>query len=370
DAPATYTATFLIEDEIVVDTSPAGLQLVVGGVTATAPYAFYCPRGASRTVEASSPQGTGGVRYTFASWSDGGARNHTIGCFAPANLTAAFGTEFQITLATFPVGLDVLLNGTTVTTPQSFWWPIGSAHGLDATTPQGTGGTRDVFLSWSDSGPRAHSVTATEPTSLTASFQVQYQLSVSTSRGAAFCDVVGCWYDAGGTATFAVDSTIVGGTPGTRYRFTGWAGDSTSTYSPGAILMNGPKSVTAEWQTEYLLTVESSYGTPTGGGWYAVDSTATASVESTASANGTTYRFAGWTGDATSASASFGVTMDGPKTVRATWESAPPPAPSNAFGEFLPWIAILAVVLVLIVLFLWRRRRKEGDETPTLSPPT
>ena len=250
DAPATYTATFLIEDEIVVDTSPAGLQLVVGGVTATAPYAFYCPRGGSRTLEASSPQGSGGMRYTFASWSDGGARNHTIGCFVPADFTAMFGTEYQVTLATSPPGLQVLLNGTTVTTPQSFWWPMGSMHGLDVVTPQGAGGTRNVFLSWSDSGAGAHSVTATEPATLTAAFQVQYQLSVGTPRGAASCDIVGCWYDAGVTAAFAVDATILSGATGTRYRFTGWAGDSTSSYSPGAILMDGPKAVTAEWQTE------------------------------------------------------------------------------------------------------------------------
>ena len=81
--PKTVTLTF--------QSAPAGLQLVVGDATGTAPFNRTVIQGSTNTVSAISPQVVGGTTYTFASWSDGGAATHVITAgTADATLTATF----------------------------------------------------------------------------------------------------------------------------------------------------------------------------------------------------------------------------------------------------------------------------------------
>jgi hypothetical protein len=62
-----------------VTTNPPGLQVIVDGATYTAPKGFSWVPGTSHTLSVESPQsGATGVRYRYASWSDGGERGHTI----------------------------------------------------------------------------------------------------------------------------------------------------------------------------------------------------------------------------------------------------------------------------------------------------
>jgi len=55
-------------------TRPAGLQLVAGGITFTAPQTFVSWKNYRITISAPSPQGT----HRYRSWSDRGRRTHTI----------------------------------------------------------------------------------------------------------------------------------------------------------------------------------------------------------------------------------------------------------------------------------------------------
>src|SRR5208283_1875155 len=55
-----------------------GLAVVVDGVTLTSPQAFDWAVGTSHTISAASLQGSGGTRYVFTSWSDGGGQTHSI----------------------------------------------------------------------------------------------------------------------------------------------------------------------------------------------------------------------------------------------------------------------------------------------------
>jgi len=134
--------------------------------------------------------------------------------------------------------------------------------------------------------------------------------------------------------------------------------------------MDGPKTVVAMWRTEHLLTILSDHGDPQGGGWHTENEAVAVSVESTITANGSTYRFTGWSGDATSSDASVSVTMDGPKTIRASWEAVPPS--QGVLGSLLVWLVLIAVLILIIVFFLWRRRRREEEPpaAPPESPPT
>jgi uncharacterized repeat protein (TIGR01451 family) len=72
-------------------TSPTGLQLAVGSTVQAAPFSRAVIIGSSNSVSAPSPQSLSGSSYEFSSWSDGGARSHTI--VAPAT-PASFGATY------------------------------------------------------------------------------------------------------------------------------------------------------------------------------------------------------------------------------------------------------------------------------------
>jgi uncharacterized protein (TIGR03437 family) len=61
-----------------VATHPAGLPVVVDGVTYDSPHEFDWPAGTLHIIEAPGQAGSGTVRYTFAHWSDGGGRVHQV----------------------------------------------------------------------------------------------------------------------------------------------------------------------------------------------------------------------------------------------------------------------------------------------------
>src|SRR5204862_521142 len=66
----------------------------------------------------------------------------------PANVTALA----RMTVTTNPPGLSITVDGLSLIAPQSFNWAPGSSHTIGATSPQGSGGSREVFASWSDGG--------------------------------------------------------------------------------------------------------------------------------------------------------------------------------------------------------------------------
>ena len=77
----------------------------------------------------------------------------------------AFVTKLQLptTVATNPSGLAIVVDGVTLTSPQAFDWAPGTTHTIGAVSPQGSGGTRYVFTSWSDNGGQTHSIVASSP---------------------------------------------------------------------------------------------------------------------------------------------------------------------------------------------------------------
>lgn len=109
----------------------------------------------------------------------------------------------------------------------------------------------------------------------------------------------------------------------TRYFFQNWSdgGDQTHT-----VTVNQTMTITANYATQYLLTVESEYGNPQGGGWYDAGATAYFSVESEIeSSPDSRHSFSSWTG---SGSGSYSgtvreasVTMNGPIVETANWST-------------------------------------------------
>ncbi|MDF2454930.1 MAG: hypothetical protein K0R51_923 [Cytophagaceae bacterium] len=87
---------------ITLATNPAGLAVKLDGSSVTAPYTFTGVSQIRRELEVLSPQTLNGVTYVFSSWSDGGARAHTISTPA-ANST--FTANFVQSTGIVPGGI-------------------------------------------------------------------------------------------------------------------------------------------------------------------------------------------------------------------------------------------------------------------------
>ncbi len=149
----------------------------------------------------------------------------------------------------------------------------------------------------------------------------QYYLNVSTNYGSA---TGSGWYDTGAKAQAILSNGEIDQGPGTRLMFTGWGGDASGTaLTSSAIVMDKPKAAVANWNTQYLLTVNSDPQNVTGltgSGWYNSGSQASFSAPLISPANSNSrLRFDHWTGDSPAQSATGTVTMSGPKAVVARY---------------------------------------------------
>ncbi|UCE09878.1 MAG: hypothetical protein JSW61_13040, partial [Candidatus Thorarchaeota archaeon] len=125
----------------------------------------------------------------------------------------------------------------------------------------------------------------------------------------------------------SLSSGVVPGDAGIRHVFINWSGNATGTdYSQSDdILMNSPMNVTATWQTEYYLAVETAHSTPSGEGWYAAGAEAHAGLDEAVVDGdaGQRFVFTNWAGDAsgTDHAESDVIVMESPKNATAVWKT-------------------------------------------------
>ncbi len=222
-------------------------------------------------------------------------------------------------------GTQVRVDGISYTAPFTANWEIGSTHELSTLSPQTFDGKRYIFESWSDQGAQNHSVSATQPTTFTAKFAAQYYLSIQSDYG----NPQGSgWYNAGTTAYFSVDSSLVEGST-TKHNFVSWAGSGSGSYSGAlrktSVLMNAPITELANWSTLYYVDIISSQGYPYGTGWYLSGSAVSFGVDSTTITHSDAYyQFRSWTGSGsgsyTGTNPRVTITVAGPITEQAKWE--------------------------------------------------
>lgn len=119
-----------------------------------------------------------------------------------------------------------------------------------------------------------------------------------------------------GKYTLTAKSDIT--TPNAIYKFLRWSDGSTA--NPKIISVRENTEITAIYSAQYLLRVESQYGTISGSGYYPEGTNVPISVSPT-SIGGILVdkNFGGWSGDTTTASSSANMMMDSPKSVKAIW---------------------------------------------------
>jgi uncharacterized repeat protein (TIGR02543 family) len=235
------------------------------------------------------------------------------------------------TVTTNPEGRQVVIDGTSYTAPQTFSWTVGSSHTLSVSSPQsGTTGTQYVYASWSDGGAQTHTITLpSSSTTYTANFTTQYTLttSVGSSGGGTVSPSGTNWYNSG-------QSVQITATADPGYSFSNWSGNLSGSTNPTSITMNGPKSVVANFtQNQYTLTINIS---PANSGSVLKNPNKSTyvygeQVSLTATANAG-YAFSNWSGGASGSSNPITITIDGSKTVTASFTAETISTPSVPTG--------------------------------------
>jgi len=244
----TYTASFNTQYQLTTQASPSA-----DGTVTPASGGYYAS-GATIPVTATANAG-----FTFSNWtSTGGTFDSTTAAStnfhmpaAPATVTGNFGSaSVQITITTSPANLLVSVDGGTSTpAPLVENWIIGSSHTIATTSPQSGGtGIQYVFSSWSDSGAISHSITVpSSPTTYTASFNTQYQLTTQASPSAdgTVTPASGGYFVSG--ATIPVTATANAGFTFSNWTSTGGSFDSTTAASTNFHMPAAPATVTGNF---------------------------------------------------------------------------------------------------------------------------
>jgi hypothetical protein len=165
-----------------------------------------------------------------------------IATTASGNSLTILQASALVTVATNPPGLSINVDGTTFTAPRTFQWVPGSSHTVNAASPQGSGGTRYSFFSWSDGGAQSHTIAPTSAATYTANFTTQFLLTTSGTGGSI------------GASPSSPDGYYTGGTsvqltatPSSGQQFSSWSGDAAGSANPVSVTMSAPRSVTANF---------------------------------------------------------------------------------------------------------------------------
>jgi hypothetical protein len=254
-----------------------------------------------------------GVRQAFSGWSDGNLANpRQVVVTSDTVLRAMYSTQYL---------LSIDQNGGT-TTP-SGWYNVNTAAQVNAVNPSNISpnALRLIFAGWSgdmSSNSTGLIVNMTKPYSLQANWVKQFYVTVISPAGSS---TGSGWYNAGDIATIATQATVEYSN-GTRHVFTGWNSTLLGNNPTGQIYVVAPTIVKAVYKTQYLVTVQSLYGAPSGAGWYDAGSTALISVQTEVEyANSTRRSFSSWVGDYSGPTPGVNLNVDAPKTLTAEWNT-------------------------------------------------
>jgi hypothetical protein len=331
DSDTTYIATmtqqwYITITSFGIDGDSSGTVATLNGnakTQALLPYSQWFNNGASCSYSFSSPvTATGTKRYVWSSTSGLSqtlqSNSFTVSTYG--TITGTYVTQYYITV-TSPYGSP---------TPTA-WVDAGSSYATAVTSPDGShecGGHR-VDGGSLQAGTTYTFMNVQTPHSIEYVWSLIYVSITITSNpsGSGFVKVggVACVtpftfsWEVGTSHTLEALSPV-SGVSGVHYVWISWSdlGAQSHSYTvPGS-----SQTVTANYKTQYYLTVNSAYGSPTGAGWY--DSGSSASFSVTSPVNGpagTRYVCTGYSGDASGPGTSSSITMDGPKTVTFNWKT-------------------------------------------------
>jgi len=301
---------------------------------------------------------TSGKRYVFVNWKNGvwSVITSPQKISAPDTFTGHYKTQYQLTIDN---------GGHGITTPTSGnWYDTGewvTTTMISDTTSNATD-TKYLFDSWTGTGLGNYTgpenpcqVQMNAPITEAASWKAQYYLTVSSPYGT---PGGAGWFDEGSTAHATLDAEIISGAAGVRYVFTQWSNDASGTnYAQSdPITIDEPKTATANWKTQYYLTIDTD---PAGltpqpnisiaGPWYDSGTQVNLTAEIVEG-----YKFDHWDIDGTAQDPGanpISLTVDTPHTATVHYTTVAPAFPLWWLGVIVLIVAAATVIFILA----WKR---------------
>jgi uncharacterized repeat protein (TIGR02543 family) len=256
---------------------------------------------------------------TFSGWGGsaaGSANPLTVTMSTSKTITATFAAvQVQYLLTVNSTG-----NGTVTKTPDQPAYDNGSVVTLTAIPAAGyrfsgwngaaTGTTNPLNVTMSADQTIAATFVAVPQYILTVSPPVNGTVSKSPDQPV---------YDSG-------SSVVLTATPAAGYTFSGWSGSATGASNPLTVTMSADQTIEANFVAappQYTLTTTSS-GNGTVSKSPDQPSYTSGSVVGLTATPAAGYTFSGWSGSATGSGNPLSVTMDGSKTIAATFAALPP----------------------------------------------
>ena len=286
----------------------------------------------SVTFSATAPGTAGTYTWTTTAWTDKSCGYAFTLKGTQPQVTVSTAPTVSITITSSPVTGSgfVKVDSTAYDTPHTFTWTVGGTHTLQALSPVSGGtGTQYVYTSWSDGGTQTHTYTVPSTSqTVTANYQTQYKLGMSTNFGTTNPSVGDYWYNAG--LVVSIQAFAPSAVDGERYVWNGWTGTGTISYTgmdnSAAVTMNSPITQTASWTHQYRLTMAANFGTTdpyVGEHWYDAGSVVSIGATAPSAVDGERYVWLGWTGTGTISYTGMdnpsSVTMNSPITETAAW---------------------------------------------------
>ncbi|UCH32640.1 MAG: DNRLRE domain-containing protein [Candidatus Bathyarchaeota archaeon] len=274
-----------------------------------------------------------GTRRVFVSWINDAsgtdyAQSDPIIMDSSKTAMASWKTEYYLSVVS-PYGVPA----------GEGWYESGSTAyaSLDTNTIDHVNGTRRVFTSWSGDGSgsdyaQSDPIIMDRPKIVEANWNTQHRLTIAVIPNGVTTPSGEGWYDADTYASVSTDGSIEIITDSSRHMFIDWTtadiSEITDPLSPSTtVLMDKAKTITANYKTQYYLTVISPYNSPTPtSNWFDAGTYITASVTSPALGSiGTRHLCTGWIGNGSVPSSgttiSIAFTIDEPSTITWNWEN-------------------------------------------------
>jgi hypothetical protein len=242
-----------------------------------------------------------------------GVQGPLVGPYEVGSAENPFQLSASVTSVMYDLDVTTVGSGTVTLDPAGGVYEEDTEVTLTATADAGW-----QFSEWSGDltgSENPATITMDADKAVTATFVPEYTLDVTTAgSGTVNLDPAGGVYAEGTVVT-------VTATPDAGWDFTEWSGDLTGSANPEVITMDGDKAVTAtftEAGPQYSLTVNTA-----GGGTVTLDPAGGVYEEGTivtvTAMADTGWSFSEWSGDLSGSVNPQTITMDGEKTVTATF---------------------------------------------------
>ncbi|MEM2979851.1 MAG: NosD domain-containing protein [Thermoproteota archaeon] len=225
-------------------------------------------------------------------------------------------------------------------------------------------GTRIVFSGWYENGnllskESQYSVNVTKNFEITAAWDIQHLITVSSSYG---IPTGAYWQKEGSIITISIPQTIVDYGNYTRRVFKGWfeEGSLVSSGQSISVKVDRPRKIVANWDTEYEVKALSEKGTPVGSGWYKFGEIAIISISLTRVEEFlVNHIFEGWKADGKlfQPHPTYSFIVDKPVTLVASWRTE-----LNVINLTLVIGAFTIVFLTLTAVLSYKHYKEEKEK--------